>query len=60
IVAANPLSLAVEALRKYAFAGAPIEPHFLIQIFLASAPFVAVGAFAYLGALRKLQVEGKL
>jgi ABC-type polysaccharide/polyol phosphate export permease len=60
IVTANPLSLASEALRKYTFAGAPIELTFLLKILLASIPFAIVGAFAYLAALRKLQVEGKL
>jgi ABC-type polysaccharide/polyol phosphate export permease len=60
VVAANPLSLATEALRQYTFAGSPIEPTFLLKILLTSIPFALVGAFAYLGALRKLQVEGKL
>jgi len=60
IVTANPLSLASEALRQYTFAGAPIEPIFLLKILLASIPFAIVGAFAYLAALRKLQVKGKL
>jgi len=60
IVAANPLSLATEALRQYAFVGMPIEPVFLAKIFLASIPFTIVGAFAYLGALRKFQVKGKV
>jgi ABC-type polysaccharide/polyol phosphate export permease len=60
VVAANPLSLAAEALRQYTFAGSPIEPTFLLKILLTSIPFAVVGAFAYLGTLRKLQVEGKL
>ena len=60
VVAANPLSLAAEALRQYTFVGAPIEPIFLAKILLASVPFTIVCAFAYLGALRKLQVTGKL
>ncbi|NIO37263.1 hypothetical protein GTO27_06105 [Candidatus Bathyarchaeota archaeon] len=60
IVAANPLSLATEALRQYAFVGMPIEPVFLAKIFLASIPFTIIGAFAYLGALRKFQVKGKV
>jgi ABC-type polysaccharide/polyol phosphate export permease len=60
VVAVNPLSLAAEALRQYTFAGSPIELAFLLRILLSSVPFAVVGAFAYLGALRKMQVEGKL
>ncbi|MFP3985711.1 MAG: ABC transporter permease [Candidatus Bathyarchaeia archaeon] len=60
IVDSNPLSLAAEALRNYTFAGVPIEASFLAKILLASIPFTIVGAFAYLGTLRKLQVKGKL
>jgi ABC-type multidrug transport system permease subunit len=60
IAEANPLSLAAEALRQYTFAGVPIELGFLMKILLSSIPFTVVGAFAYLGALRKLQVKGKL
>ena len=60
LIDANPLSLATEALRNYAFKGLPIEPTFLFNILLASVPFAIVGALAYMGALRKLQVQGKL
>lgn len=60
VISANPLSLAAEALRQFTFAGNPIEIAFLGRILLSSLPFTVVGAFAYLGALRKLQVEGKL
>ncbi len=60
IASANPLSLAAEALRQYTFAGAPIELSFLIKILLASFPFALVGGFAYLSALRKVQVKGKI
>jgi ABC-type polysaccharide/polyol phosphate export permease len=60
VVAANPLSLAAEALRQYTFAGAPIEPAYLGMILLTSAPFAIIGALTYLAALRKLQNEGKL
>jgi ABC-type polysaccharide/polyol phosphate export permease len=60
VVAANPLSLAAEALRTYTFAGAPIDIFFLGRMLISSIPFTIVGAFAYLSALRKLQVEGKL
>jgi ABC-type polysaccharide/polyol phosphate export permease len=59
-VVANPLSLASEALRQYAFAGYAIEPSFLARIFLASIPFAILGAVAYLWALHKIQVQGKL
>ncbi len=56
----NPLSLAAEAIRQYTFAGAPIEIGFLAKILVASIPFAIVGAVAYFGALRKLQINGKL
>jgi ABC-type polysaccharide/polyol phosphate export permease len=60
IVAANPLSLAAEALREYTFAGIPVEPVHLGKLLLASAPFAVIGAFAYLNTLRRIQNEGKL
>jgi hypothetical protein len=60
IAAANPLSLAAQALRDYAFAGIPVEPSLLLQILLSSLPFALVGGFTYLWALRKLQVQGKI
>ena len=59
-VVANPLSLASEALRQYAFVGVAIDPSFLAKIFFASAPFAVLGAVAYLWALRKIQTQGKL
>jgi len=60
IISANPLSLAVGAMRDYAFAGNPIEPLHLLNILLASLPFAVVGAAAYLTALRAFRVKGKL
>lgn len=60
IVSANPLSLAVEAMRRYTFAGSPIESWSLITLLLTSIPFAIVGALAYLSALHKIQVKGKL
>jgi ABC-type polysaccharide/polyol phosphate export permease len=60
VVSVNPLSLAAEALRQYAFAGIPIELGFLVNILLASIPFAVIGAVAYWGALLRLQVNGKL
>lgn len=60
VVSANPLSLAVEALRQYAFAGIPIELGSLANILLASIPFAVIGGIAYWGALLRLQVNGKL
>lgn len=60
VAEANPLSLAAMALRSYAFDGLPIEAALLVRILLSSIPFTIVGTFAYLGALRKLQVKGKL
>jgi len=60
IVTSNPLSLAAEALRQYTFLGIPIELDLLLRILLTSVPFAIVGAFAYLGALRKIQAQGKI
>jgi ABC-type polysaccharide/polyol phosphate export permease len=60
VVSVNPLSLAAEALRQYAFAGIPIELGFLANILLASIPFAVIGGVAYWGALLRLQVNGKL
>ncbi len=60
VATSNPLSLAAEALRSYAFEGLAIETILLLKILVASIPFTVIGAFAYLSALRKLQVEGKL
>jgi ABC-type polysaccharide/polyol phosphate export permease len=60
LVNANPLSLASGALRQYAFQGKPIQPIALTQILAASIPFVAIGAFAYLWTLHKIQIQSKL
>lgn len=60
IAQANPLSIAAEALRNFAFAGSPIEPVILGNLVLASIPFALLGAFAYSRALHSLQVKGKL
>lgn len=60
VVRYNPLSLAAEAMRQYAFAGFPIDPLSLVRLLLTSLPFAIVGALAYLKALRSIQVKGKL
>jgi len=60
IVSANPLSLAAEAMREYAFKGNPIQPFLLLNILLVSIPFAIVGALSYLAALRAIQMKGKL
>ncbi|HML03989.1 MAG TPA: ABC transporter permease [Candidatus Bathyarchaeia archaeon] len=60
VVNANPLSLASGALRQYTFQGLPIQPTALLQILIASVPFVVLGAFAYLWTLHKIQIQGKL
>jgi ABC-type polysaccharide/polyol phosphate export permease len=60
IASANPLSLAADAMRKYTFAGLPIEPWPLIMLLLTSLPFTIIGALAYLAALHTIQVKGKL
>jgi len=60
IVAANPLSLAAEAMRQYTFAGNPIQPLLLLNILITSVPFTIIGAIAYLSALHAIQVKGKL
>jgi ABC-type polysaccharide/polyol phosphate export permease len=60
IVSANPLSLAVGAMRDYTFAGKPLQPLYLLDILVASLPFAMIGAAAYLSALRAFRVKGKL
>jgi ABC-type polysaccharide/polyol phosphate export permease len=60
LVAANPLSLAAEAMRQYTFAGHPVDPFFLLSILLTSIPLTVIGAVAYLGTLYMVQVKGKL
>jgi len=60
VASGNPLSLAAEAIRRFAFMGAPIEPWFLVNMLLTGIPFAFLGAFAYLMALRVIQVKGKL
>ncbi len=60
LVQANPLSLAAEAMRQYAFLGLPIDPTHLLAILVTSVPFTIIGALAYLAALRAIQVKGKL
>jgi len=59
-VAANPLSLAAEAIRQFAFEGAPIQPSFLLSMILMGVPFALLGASAYAMVLRNLRVKGKL
>lgn len=60
VASANPLSIAAEALRDFAFSGYPIQPSILVNMILTSIPFALFGAFAYSRALHKLQVKGKL
>jgi ABC-type polysaccharide/polyol phosphate export permease len=60
IVSANPLSLAVGAIRDYTFAGKPLQPLYLLNILVASLPFAVIGAAAYLYALRTFRVKGKI
>ncbi|HKZ93670.1 MAG TPA: ABC transporter permease [Candidatus Bathyarchaeia archaeon] len=60
LAAANPLSLAAEAIRQFAFGGLPVQPWFLANMLLASIPFALLGAFAYFMALRTMQAKGKL
>lgn len=60
IVSANPLTLAVEAMRNYTFQGSAVQPLYLVNILLASLPFTIVGAGAYFVALHMFQVKGKL
>jgi len=57
---ANPLSIAAEALREFAFKGYPIQPSVMVSLILTSIPFAMLGALAYHKALHILQVKGKL
>jgi ABC-type polysaccharide/polyol phosphate export permease len=59
-VSANPLSLAAQAMRDYAFVGNSIQPMFLVQILVTSLPFAVIGALSYLTVLRMIQARGKL
>jgi ABC-type polysaccharide/polyol phosphate export permease len=60
VVSANPLTLAVQAMRNYTFAGHPVQPLSLLYILLASLPFTIIGALAYYLALRAFTIKGKL
>jgi ABC-type polysaccharide/polyol phosphate export permease len=60
VALANPLSVAAEGVRQFAFAGSPIQSWFLISMLLTGVPFALLGAVAYLLALRGIQVKGKL
>jgi ABC-type polysaccharide/polyol phosphate export permease len=60
IVSANPLTLAVQAMRNYTFAGSPVQPLSLLYILLASLPFTIIGALAYYFALHAFTIKGKL
>jgi len=60
VVSANPLSLAADAMRQYAFAGNAIQPLLLFNILVTSIPFTLIGATAYLTALHAIQTKGKL
>jgi len=57
---ANPLSVAAEALREFAFKGNPIQPNSIINLLLTSIPFAIFGALVYYRALHIFQVKGKL
>jgi len=60
IAQANPLSVAAEALRDFAFAGHPIQLTTMANMILTSVPFALLGALAYSRSLHNLQVKGKL
>jgi ABC-type polysaccharide/polyol phosphate export permease len=60
VASANPLSVAAQALRDFAFGGNPIQLGSVAYIALTGIPFALLGAFAYYWALRNLQVKGKL
>jgi ABC-type polysaccharide/polyol phosphate export permease len=60
VASVNPLSVAAEALREFAFKGNPIQPNAIITLILTSIPFAIFGALAYYRALHKFQVKGKL
>jgi len=60
LAAANPLSQASEAIRQFAFAGAPIQPVFLANMLIVSVPFAVLGGVAYSFALSTIRTKGKL
>jgi ABC-type polysaccharide/polyol phosphate export permease len=60
VASVNPLSVAAEALREFAFEGNSIQPSIMMTLVLTSIPFAMIGALAYHRALHNLQVKGKL
>lgn len=60
IASVNPLSVAAEALREFAFKGVPIQLNIMINLTLTAVPFAFLGALAYYKALHNLQIKGKL
>jgi ABC-type polysaccharide/polyol phosphate export permease len=60
VASVNPLSVAAEALRDFAFAGNPIQGSLMLSLLVTSIPFAIIGAVAYHRTLHNLQMKGKL
>ncbi len=60
VASANPLSLAADGLRTYAFRGQPIDAGYLLGLSLTSLPFALLGGFVYLQVLDMIRVNGKV
>lgn len=60
IASVNPLSLAADGLRSYAFGGQPIGGSFLIELAFTSLPFALLGGFSYFRVLGRIRVRGKV
>lgn len=60
IASVNPLSIAAEALREFAFKGAPIQMITIVNLVFTSVPFAMIGAIAYYKTIKNLQAKGKL
>lgn len=60
IASVNPLSLAADGLRSYAFQGQPIDGVFLLELSLASLTFALLGGVAYRQVLNVIQVKGSV
>ncbi len=56
----NPLSLAADGLRSYAFQGQPLGGLFLAELTLTSLPFALLGWFSYLQVLGRIRVRGRV
>ncbi len=60
VASVNPLSLAADGLRTYAFQGQPMGGWFLLELAVTSLPFALLGGFSYLRVLGRVRVNGRV